>query len=188
MSKKQFLSLIFALCLVFVLAACGESEAAPSSEPAKATEGTEPTGDATEPTSPDKTDDPTDPEDGAQSPADTDTEPSQTVTRITLSANQAELDVGATYQLNVTFEPAAATPTISFDSDDPDVATVDSTGLITAVGSGTCTITVTCNGLTAECTVTCNDTANQDPELEPEPEPEPNPNVPSLPEDEEIVD
>ena len=171
MNMKQVLSLILALCLVFALAACGETEEAPTTEPEKSaegTEGTDPTGDPTEPSSPDKSEDPSDPDEGAQPPADSEQDANQTLTKLTLSTNQKELVVGATFQLVAVFEPATANPTLHFESDDPSVATVDEDGLITAVSAGSCTITVTCDGLSAECTLTCVDNAVEDPELNPE--------------------
>lgn len=47
------------------------------------------------------------------------------------------------YQLKYSFEPIEATnKTVEFSSSNPNVATVDKTGKVTAVGSGSCTITV----------------------------------------------
>jgi uncharacterized protein YjdB len=46
--------------------------------------------------------------------------------------------------------------TITFTSSDPMVATVTNKGLVTAVGSGTCTITVKVNDITLKCIARCN--------------------------------
>ena len=49
---------------------------------------------------------------------------------------------------------AAAPVSVTWSTSNPDVATVDQNGNITAVGAGTCTITVKCDGYTATCNVT----------------------------------
>ena len=57
--------------------------------------------------------------------------------------------------LTPTLTPDGASYTLTWESDDESVATVDGDGLVIAVSNGTCTITVTSdNGLTASCTVT----------------------------------
>ena len=48
---------------------------------------------------------------------------------------------------------------VTFTSSDEDVATVDSEGKVTAKKAGKATITATCNGLTAEYTLTVNNKA-----------------------------
>ena len=67
-------------------------------------------------------------------------------------------EIGKTVQLIHTVIPENATnPIVEFTSDNENVATVDkNTGLVTAVASGTATITVTTSdgGYTAECIVT----------------------------------
>ena len=82
---------------------------------------------------------------------------SVTVTGVTVTPTTAELKVGETKQLSITVEPATATnKNYTCESDKESVATVDNTGLITAVGVGTATITVTTEdgGYTATCSLT----------------------------------
>ena len=55
---------------------------------------------------------------------------------------------------------AAAPASVTWSTSNPDVATVDQNGNITAVGAGTCTITVNCDGYTATCQVTVSRTAD----------------------------
>lgn len=78
-------------------------------------------------------------------------------TSIMLSASDVSLSQpGQTKGLAVTKEPADATDKVSFRSSDPSVATVDEYGLITAVGAGNATITVTCGDAVAFCKVVCS--------------------------------
>ena len=82
---------------------------------------------------------------------------SVTVTGVTVMPTTADLKVGETKQLSITVEPATATnKNYTCESDKESVATVDNTGLITAVGVGTATITVTTEdgGHTATCSLT----------------------------------
>ena len=82
------------------------------------------------------------------------------VTGVTLDKTSATIYVGAignTVQLTPTIAPANATiTTVTWSSDDEGVATVSSTGLVTAVAVGTATITVTTTdgSFTATCDVT----------------------------------
>jgi len=62
---------------------------------------------------------------------------------------------GKTLNLTVTPEPAGTTDDIVFTTDDEKVATVDATGLITAVGAGETIIRVQCGSAQAQCTVKC---------------------------------
>ncbi len=82
---------------------------------------------------------------------------SVTVTGVAVTPTTAELKVSETKQLSVTVEPATATnKNYTCESDKESVATVDNTGLITAVGVGEATITVTTEdgGYTATCSLT----------------------------------
>jgi len=82
-------------------------------------------------------------------------------TGVSLDLATAALVVNNTLQLKATINPAGATnQNLIWSSSDPAVATVSSTGLITAVGAGTATITVTTadGGFTATCTVTVTST------------------------------
>lgn len=76
-----------------------------------------------------------------------------------MSLNKAttSIAVGDDETLVATVEPANATvKTVTWSSDDSDVATVDSTGKVTGVAAGTATITVTTvdGDFTDECEVT----------------------------------
>ena len=51
--------------------------------------------------------------------------------------------------------PTDTTEVLTFVSADPAVAEVDDTGLVTAVGPGQTTITITCGGAVKTCTVVC---------------------------------
>ena len=61
--------------------------------------------------------------------------------------------LNATQQLTVTKTPADTTDTVRFASSNESVATVSDSGLITCVGIGSATITVTCGTQTSACTV-----------------------------------
>ena len=65
------------------------------------------------------------------------------VTGVTIAPKTNNLEVGATRQLNATVEPTNATnKTVTYESDDEAVATVNASGLVTAVSEGGATITV----------------------------------------------
>ena len=74
---------------------------------------------------------------------------------IKLDTTALTIEENATIRLTATVEPDDATDkTITWLSDDPEVATVDSTGLVTAVANGCATITATTsNGLSVICAV-----------------------------------
>lgn len=79
------------------------------------------------------------------------------ITGVTLNPPTATLKVGETQQLTATVEPAdAIDKTVTWSSSDDKIATVDSTGKVTAVGAGVATITVKTRygGLTATSEVT----------------------------------
>ena len=79
------------------------------------------------------------------------------VDSVSISAASTTLKVGETYQLSKTISPAdASNQSVIWSSGDQNVATVGSNGLVTAVGKGTATITVTTadGGKTAQCVVT----------------------------------
>lgn len=81
------------------------------------------------------------PDDGANS-----------VQSIRLNTNTAAIVGTGTVQLVAFTEPG--TGTVSWASATTSKATVNSSGLVTGVASGSSVITATCNGLTATCTVT----------------------------------
>ncbi len=78
------------------------------------------------------------------------------VTSISLSKTSLSLTKGATSTLTVTYKPTNAdNRSVTWKSSKTTVATVSSTGVVTAVASGSATITATsANGKTATCTVT----------------------------------
>ncbi|MBQ9867340.1 MAG: leucine-rich repeat protein, partial [Lachnospiraceae bacterium] len=82
----------------------------------------------------------------------------QGVTGITLNKTKLELDGGEVYKLVATVKPTNADDKrIAWESSDQDIATVDEEGNVTAIGKGSCTITVTAldgSEKTATCTVT----------------------------------
>ena len=81
---------------------------------------------------------------------------SSTATGISLDKDQITVSVGDPgVQLNASLTPADSQDLISWSSDDDKVATVNSSGLVTAVGAGSCTITASVmGGYKAECKVT----------------------------------
>ena len=86
-------------------------------------------------------------------------DPTVPATGVTLDAANATLIVDETKQLTATVLPEGATDsTVTWESSDPTVATVDQTGKVKAVGAGVATITVTTNDgkYTAVCEVTVN--------------------------------
>ena len=83
-------------------------------------------------------------------------------TSVALNKTETTLAVGAQEQLTATVLPEDAVQAVTWTSSDPTVATVDENGLVTAVASGTATITATTTdgtGLTATCEVTVEDPA-----------------------------
>lgn len=84
---------------------------------------------------------------------------------ITLDRDTAEVTVGESFTLTATVTPDNATDkTVTWTTSNPNVATVDKNGNVTAVGAGTAVITVTTkNGLTATCTVTVKEPIQETP-------------------------
>ena len=81
------------------------------------------------------------------------------VTSITITGNlSTAMTVGGTRQLSASVYPSNATKkSVSWSSNKTNVATVNSSGLVTAEGEGTATITCKANdgsGVTATCTIT----------------------------------
>lgn len=80
----------------------------------------------------------------------------QGVTGVALNASSVSVRLGETYQLTATVAPENADEKgVVYTTSDAQVATVSESGLVTAVGGGTATITVTTNdgNFTATCTV-----------------------------------
>ena len=79
------------------------------------------------------------------------------VTGVTITGGQRELEVGDSCTFTATVSPSNATnKSVTWTTSDPSVATVSSSGTVTAVGEGTATITVTTadGGRTAFVTLT----------------------------------
>ena len=82
---------------------------------------------------------------------------------LTVAPKQVNLaNVGDTYQLSAVKQPANAEGTLTWASDTPAVAEVDTTGKVTAKAQGTAIITVTCGTKSASCTVTVGHTHDTD--------------------------
>lgn len=82
---------------------------------------------------------------------------SVSVTGVTLSPTSASIAVGSTQQLTATVAPSnASNKTVSYSSSNTAVATVNASGLVSAIASGSATITVTTQdgNKTATCAVT----------------------------------
>lgn len=80
--------------------------------------------------------------------------PSTTVSGISLSRSSAVLEIGGVITLIATVSPDnAVNVSISWSSSNSSVATVDGSGRVTARGPGSATITASCGGYSASCTV-----------------------------------
>ena len=94
---------------------------------------------------------------------------SVSVTSVSLSPASLQLSaIGMTAQLTAFVSPGNATnKAVTFSSSDPSVATVSSSGLVTAVGSGTAVITVKTEdgNKTAKCSVTVTIPAQPEPTI-----------------------
>ena len=80
--------------------------------------------------------------------------PTVELTGITVAPTKVNLELNATYQLSAVKEPVNAAGSLNWESSNTSVATVDSTGKVTAKAQGTATITVSCGDKKATCTVT----------------------------------
>lgn len=114
-----------------------------------------PNGDAADPSgNTQQTTGQTDPSDKTEPSGDPDNIP---CTELKLSNSVVELpDKDTIWILSAEVKPQNTTDKISFVSANPEVATVDENGKITAVGGGVTVITVTCGEFKAECTVNCS--------------------------------
>ena len=76
-------------------------------------------------------------------------------TNVELDFTALELMAGQAQQLSATVYPQNTTfPVVNWATSDSSVATVSAEGLVTAIASGTATITATCGNAVGECTVT----------------------------------
>lgn len=76
------------------------------------------------------------------------------VMKITLNKTKLTLDAGSSTTLKATVTPSSSNKSVTWKSSNSKVATVNSTGKVTAVGAGTCTITATAGGKSAKATIT----------------------------------
>ena len=76
------------------------------------------------------------------------------LTSVTVAPTKVNLELNATYQLSAVKEPVNAAGSLNWESSNTSVATVDSTGKVTAKAQGTAIITVSCGDKKATCTVT----------------------------------
>ena len=76
------------------------------------------------------------------------------LTGVTVAPTKVNLELNATYQLSAVKEPVNAAGSLNWESSNPGVATVDSTGKVTAKAQGTAIITVSCGDKKDTCTVT----------------------------------
>ena len=85
------------------------------------------------------------------------------VTSIVMSENSVEIAIGKTYTLSAVVLPEDAEEAISWTSANEKIATVDSTGKITAVSVGSTAIIVSSkSGVSANCTLTVVDKSAYD--------------------------
>lgn len=77
------------------------------------------------------------------------------VTDIRVTPTEATVKIGNTVELAATVQPSdAADKSVTFTSDKPEIASVDTNGVVTAKGEGTAVITVAgANGVSATCTI-----------------------------------
>ena len=93
---------------------------------------------------------------GEPDPTEPPTDADVPCTGLTLSMESISFTaLGGEYTLTVTAAPENTTDTVTFVSADPTVATVTADGVVTAVGYGETTITVTCGEMVKVCNVTC---------------------------------
>lgn len=87
----------------------------------------------------------------------------KTSVKITLSEHELVMKVDDQVRMKTTIEPAGTELTLKWKSTDADVATVNSSGLVTAVGDGEALIIVSAEGATGDtCVVTVTDMAAYD--------------------------
>ena len=88
--------------------------------------------------------------------------PAIELTGLTVAPAKVNLELNATCQLSAVKEPVNAAGSLTWASDTPAVAEVDTTGKVTAKAQGTAIITATCGTKSASCTVTVGHTHDTD--------------------------
>ena len=73
---------------------------------------------------------------------------------VVLNLNSAMLELGEELRLIATVYPEDVTETLTWQSSNEDVATVDENGVVTAVAVGSCVITATCGEVAGTCAIT----------------------------------
>lgn len=92
---------------------------------------------------------------GCQSqPTETDPPATEGVQEVKINLSSVTLEVGETHKIEARVEPATADQKVTYKSSDEAVATVDGTGLVTAVAEGTAEITVAAGEKSKVCTIT----------------------------------
>ena len=87
------------------------------------------------------------------------------VTKVTLNKTSASMKKGDKLQLSATVLPqTAADKTVTWESSDIAVATVDNKGVVNAISTGSAKITATAaNGISAYCSITVTDSGSAEP-------------------------
>ena len=79
------------------------------------------------------------------------------VTDITVTPSYRTIDVGETFYVDYELTPSGVSTTVTWSSDNPNVATVSSSGLVKGIGKGSTYIKAeTSNGISGYCYVTVN--------------------------------
>ena len=82
-----------------------------------------------------------------------------TAAYVTLNHTAVSLVTNETLQLTASVRPSDITAPLVWSSDDPDIASVSSSGKVTAKAPGTAVITVSVGTVSASCTITVNSAA-----------------------------
>ncbi len=90
------------------------------------------------------------------------------VESVSVSPKTNNLEVDDTRQLNATVEPSTAKQDVTFASDNDEVATVNSSGFVTAIAEGEATITATAEGKTDTATINVTEPEPEEPDPEEE--------------------